>query len=60
MVRELLLTSMRGVAMTYTFDRRDRHSDPHLAIWRNLAYLLLEDAAPAVASVPLQHENSHN
>jgi len=44
MVREVLLTSMRGVAMTYTFDRRDRRTDPHLGYWRGLAYLLLSDA----------------
>lgn len=60
MVREMLLTSMRGVAMTYAFDRRDRLSDPHLAIWRSMAYLLLEDTTPAVVAVPRQKENSHN
>jgi AcrR family transcriptional regulator len=42
-VSEMLLTSMRGVAMTYTFDRRDRDADPHLPLWRDLAYQLLAD-----------------
>jgi AcrR family transcriptional regulator len=42
-VREMLLTSMRGVAMTYTFDHRDRRTDPHLPMWRDLAHQLLED-----------------
>ncbi|MDT7671915.1 MAG: hypothetical protein QOC74_4698, partial [Pseudonocardiales bacterium] len=58
MVREILLTSMRGVAMTYAFDRRDRLTDPHLALWRGIAYLLVEDAGPAVVAVA--HQNSHN
>lgn len=58
MVREILLTSMRGVAMTYAFDRRDRLTDPHLALWRSIAYLLVEDASPAVVAVA--HQNSHN
>ncbi|MEQ3552644.1 helix-turn-helix domain-containing protein [Pseudonocardia nematodicida] len=41
-VRELLLTGMRGVALTYAFDRRDPRRDPHLAQWVDLARLLLE------------------
>jgi hypothetical protein len=45
--------------MTYAFDRRDRHSDPHIAIWRSVAYLLLEDAAPTMVAVPRRQENSH-
>ncbi len=36
-VRELLFTSMRGVALTYTLDARDPRSDPHLELWRTLA-----------------------
>ncbi|WP_163805820.1 TetR/AcrR family transcriptional regulator [Mycolicibacterium anyangense] len=36
-VRELLFTSMRGVALTYALDRRDPGSDPHLELWRTLA-----------------------
>lgn len=41
MVREMLLTSMRGVAMTYGFDPRDHATDPHLAQWKQMARALL-------------------
>lgn len=41
-LREVLLTSMRGVALTYGFDRRDAKRDPHLSQWKDLARLLLE------------------
>lgn len=41
-LRELLLTSMRGVAMAYAFDRRDPAGDPHLAQWADTARVLLE------------------
>ncbi|WP_405166493.1 TetR/AcrR family transcriptional regulator [Nocardia sp. NBC_01499] len=40
-VRELLNTSMRGVAMTYTFESRDPRTDPHLVEWQTLARNLL-------------------
>lgn len=33
----LLLTSMRGVALTYTFQPRDHRRDPNLDIWKQLA-----------------------
>ena len=33
----LLLTSMRGVALTYTFEPRDHRRDPNLEVWRRLA-----------------------
>lgn len=47
-VRELLLTSMRGVALTYSFDQlRDRSLDPHLPMWRKLATSLLPVGDPA-------------
>lgn len=36
-VRDILNTSMRGVALTYAFDQRDPVSDPHLAAWKRLA-----------------------
>ena len=36
-VRQVLLTSMRGVALTYTFDRRDPATEPALAGWQRLA-----------------------
>lgn len=43
-VRELLFTSMRGVALTYALERRDPEMDPHLALWKRLtrAALLAE------------------
>jgi AcrR family transcriptional regulator len=40
-VREMLLTSMRGVATTYGFDPRDHATDPHLAQWKQLTKALL-------------------
>lgn len=43
LVREMLLSSMRGIAMTYSFDQdRERASDPHLSMWRAVAASLLE------------------
>jgi AcrR family transcriptional regulator len=41
-VRDLLLSSMRGVALTYAFDRRDPRRDPHLADWKATARTLLD------------------
>jgi AcrR family transcriptional regulator len=41
MVREMLLTSMRGVAMTYGFDPRDHATDPHVAQWKQMTRALL-------------------
>lgn len=35
--RELLNTSMRGVALTYAFEPRDHTHDAHLASWNELA-----------------------
>ena len=43
----VLLTSMRGVALTYTFERRDHRRDPNLAVWKRLARVYLEGAAAA-------------
>lgn len=40
--RELLNTSMRGVALSYAFDRRDPAVDPHLDAWKALARRELE------------------
>lgn len=42
LVRELLFTSMRGVAMTYTFDVRDPGTDRHLPMWIDAAARLLD------------------
>ncbi len=41
-LREILNTSMRGVALTYSFDPRDPKSDPHLRTWRALAHRELD------------------
>ncbi|WP_285030450.1 TetR/AcrR family transcriptional regulator [Mycolicibacterium sp. lyk4-40-TYG-92] len=40
-VRETLNTSMRGVALTYAFDRRSAMRDPHIADWVALAVRVL-------------------
>ena len=39
--REVLLTSMRGVALTYGFDPRDPSTDPHLDQWKAMARAIL-------------------
>lgn len=45
-VREVLNTSMRGVALTYAFEPRDSEQDPHLAGWTSIARtILLGDTA---------------
>jgi AcrR family transcriptional regulator len=36
-LRELLFTSMRGVALTYALRARDQATDPHLPVWQRLA-----------------------
>lgn len=41
-VRDLLLTSMRGVAMTYTFIDADPVEDRHMPMWLEIAAILLE------------------
>ena len=41
MVRELVFTSMRGVALTYSFDQRDPARDPHLPLWREASRRLI-------------------
>ena len=40
-VRDLVLTSMRGVGLSYTLSRRDPRTDPHLAVWKTAARTLL-------------------
>jgi AcrR family transcriptional regulator len=42
MVRELLLAAMRGLALTYAFDRRPPEKDPHLDEWKRLTHLVLD------------------
>ncbi|MGW1675365.1 TetR family transcriptional regulator [Streptomyces sp. NPDC002324] len=44
-LREVLNTSMRGVALAYSFDPRDHLADPHLAVWKSLARRELDIAA---------------
>ncbi|GAA0236107.1 TetR/AcrR family transcriptional regulator [Cryptosporangium japonicum] len=40
-VRHTLFTSMRGVALTYAFDKRDPSTEPSLANWKQLAKAIL-------------------
>ncbi|RFA10003.1 hypothetical protein B7R54_12910 [Subtercola boreus] len=40
-VRDVLISSMRGVALSYAFRPRDAELDPHLAEWRAIARALL-------------------
>ncbi|MDL5155389.1 TetR/AcrR family transcriptional regulator [Actinomycetospora termitidis] len=42
LVREMLLTGMRGVALTYGFDPRDAATDPHVAQWKQMTRVLLD------------------
>jgi len=39
---QLLLTSMRGVALTYTFEQRDHDRDPNLPAWKRYAHRTLD------------------
>lgn len=39
----LLFTSMRGVALTYTFEPRDHRAEPNLAVWKQLARIYLRE-----------------
>jgi AcrR family transcriptional regulator len=39
----ILLSSMRGAAMTYLIDRRDPRQDPHLPLWKSLTAHYLVD-----------------
>lgn len=41
-LRELLFSSMRGVALTYSIVDRDPDSDPHLPMWRSVACQMLD------------------
>jgi len=40
--RELLISSMRGVALTYSFDKREMTTEPMLAVWRKMASEMLD------------------
>ncbi len=42
-LRELLFTSMRGVALAYAFEDRPPATDPHVRIWKDTAHRLLFD-----------------
>jgi AcrR family transcriptional regulator len=42
--REELITSMRGVALAYAFERRELATDPHLSRWEQLGRRMLEGA----------------
>ena len=38
----LLISSMRGIALTYTFEARDAATEPYLGLWRGLAHQVLD------------------
>ncbi|HEX4400169.1 MAG TPA: TetR/AcrR family transcriptional regulator [Galbitalea sp.] len=38
----LLISSMRGIALTYTFEKRDATNEPYLALWHALAHQALD------------------
>jgi AcrR family transcriptional regulator len=40
-LREVLIASMRGVALTYSFDQRPMATDPHREMWHLLASKIL-------------------
>lgn len=42
-VRDMLITSMRGVALTYVLEARDPLKDPHLRDWNAVARAMLLD-----------------
>jgi hypothetical protein len=50
-LRQVLFTSMRGVALTYSFDRRDIATEPAVRGWQRLArsVLLGEPAGSGLA-----------
>jgi AcrR family transcriptional regulator len=50
-VRDVLFSSMRGVALTYTFDRRDPATEPALRGWQQLARAVLL-APPGTVGTP--------
>ena len=41
-LRDILITSMRGVALTYAFEPRTLATEPHLKTWTELAYQRLD------------------
>jgi AcrR family transcriptional regulator len=41
-VRDLLFSSMRGVALTYSIVERNPATDPHLTLWRSIARRMLD------------------
>lgn len=41
-LRELLLTSMRGVALTYAFDPRVARYERNLGVWKQMAHVVLD------------------
>jgi AcrR family transcriptional regulator len=51
-LRELLFTSMRGVALVYAFEDRPAATDPHLALWKRLAARMLPAGPGSPGSQP--------
>jgi AcrR family transcriptional regulator len=44
--RDLLISSMRGVAMTYAFNDRPKKTDPHREMWFRMAITMLQVDGP--------------
>ncbi|WP_216847411.1 TetR/AcrR family transcriptional regulator [Arthrobacter sp. SLBN-53] len=42
-LRELLFSSMRGVALTYSIGERNADTDPHLRLWNDMAVRMLSE-----------------
>jgi AcrR family transcriptional regulator len=40
--RDILISSMRGVAMTYAFNDRPKKTDPHREMWLRMGIIMLE------------------
>ncbi|MPQ98438.1 TetR family transcriptional regulator [Modestobacter sp. I12A-02628] len=51
-LRELLFTSMRGVAVVYAFEDRPAATDPHVEMWQALARELLPDPTAGPRDTP--------
>jgi AcrR family transcriptional regulator len=49
MVYDQVISSMRGVALTYSFDPRDHRCDRHLAQWEHLVRELVEQGRQTVS-----------
>jgi AcrR family transcriptional regulator len=57
--RDLLISSMRGAAMTYAFHHRPKRTDPHRAMWLQMAIVMLQpETEPEEESVDRTNDRS--